>query len=107
MLTNNSLRAFFLQCFIAICKAAKIYINPIITVATIPIKVIETIAGGNSDKLKTNVRIQNPIKVIEAIGGGNSDRLKTNVKMQNPTNKIFDWNRSLGSAINILNPAFL
>ena len=66
MLTNNSLRAFFLQCFIAICIAANTYNNPIITVAAIPIKVIETIGGGNSDKLKTNVRIQNPtIKIFD------------------------------------------
>ena len=64
MLTNNSLRAFFLECLIAIFKAAKIYNNPIIIVAEMQIKVIETIGGGNSDKLKTNVRIQNPTIII-------------------------------------------
>ena len=66
MLTNNSLRAFFLQCFIAIFSAANTYNNPIIIVAEIQIKVIETIGGGNSNKLKTNVRTQNPtIKIFD------------------------------------------
>ena len=64
MLTNNSLRAFFLQCFIAIFRAANTYNNPIIIVAEMQIKVIETKGGGNSDKLKTNVRIQNPTIII-------------------------------------------
>ena len=60
MLTNNSLRAFFLQCFTAICIAANTYNNPIIIVAEMQIKVIETIGGGNSDKLKptSEYRIQ-------------------------------------------------
>ena len=64
MLTNNSLRAFFSHCFTAILMAANIYNIPIIIVADIKIKVIETIGGGKSDKLKTNVRIQNPIIII-------------------------------------------
>ena len=66
MLTNNSLRAFFSQCFIAIFNAANTYNNPIIIVAEMPIKVIEAIGGGNSDKLKTIVKIQNPtIKIFD------------------------------------------
>ena len=66
MLTNNSLRAFFSQCFIAIFNAANTYNNPIIIVAEMPIKVIEDIGGGNSDKLKTIVKIQNPtIKIFD------------------------------------------
>ena len=83
MLTNNSLRAFFTHCFRAIFKAETTYHNPIIIVA------------------------QMLIKVIEAIGVGIRNRLKINVRIQNPTNKIFDWNLSLLSIINILNPPFL
>ena len=65
MLTNNSLRAFFLECLIAIFRAAKIYNNPIIIVADIKIRVIEAIGDGNNNKLKTNVKIQNPtIKIM-------------------------------------------
>ena len=66
MLTNKSLRAFFLECLKAIFSAANTYNNPIIIVAEIQIKVIETIGGGNSNKLKTNVRTQNPtIKIFD------------------------------------------
>ena len=68
MLINNSLRAFFTHCFIAIFKAVNTYNNPIISVAAMP------------------------IIAIEAKGGRNIDRLKTNVRIQNPTSKIFDRN---------------
>ena len=66
MLTNNNLRAFFIECLKAIFSAANTYNNPIIIVAEIQIKVIETIGSGNSNKLKTNVRTQNPtIKIFD------------------------------------------
>ena len=83
MLTNNSLRAFFLECFTAIFKAVNTYNNPVTIVA------------------------QMQINVIEVIGGGKNDRLKINVRIQNPTSNIFDRNWSFVSDINILNPAFL
>ena len=66
MLTNNSLRAFFLECLKAIFNAANTYNNPIIIAADIKIRVIEPIGSGNNNKLKTNVRIQNPtIKIFD------------------------------------------
>ena len=68
MLTNNNLRAFFIECLKAIFSAANTYNNPIIIAADIKIRVIEPIGGGYNNKLKTNVRIQNP------------------------TSNIFDWN---------------
>ena len=64
MLTNNSLRAFFILCCIAIFNAANTYNNPIIIVADIKIRVIEAIGDGNNNKLKTNVKIQNPTIII-------------------------------------------
>ena len=64
MLTNNNLRAFFIECLKAIFSAANTYNNPIIIVAEMQIKVIVTIGGEKSDKLKTNVRIQNPTIII-------------------------------------------
>ena len=45
MLTNNNLRAFFIECLKAIFSAANTYNNPIIIVAEIQIKVIETIGA--------------------------------------------------------------
>ena len=83
ILINNNIRAFFSHCFKAIFIAVYTYNNPIITV----------------DKM--------PIRVIDSIGCGNSNRLKTNVKIQNPTSNIFDLYLSLIPDINILNPAFL
>ena len=64
MLTNNNLRAFFIECLKAIFSVANTYNNPIIIAADIKIRVIEPIGGGNNNKLKTNVRIQNPTIII-------------------------------------------
>ena len=64
ILTNNSLRAFFLECLKAIFNAANTYNNPIIIVADRKIRVIEAIGDGNNNKLKTNVKIQNPTIII-------------------------------------------